>query len=77
MLFLSLFDLTCFLCYCLGCYEDILRHSVDKLGDPLILCHQKPIAYDFLGRFSIENLYLGFALYLEHQMPFNNLFIYF
>jgi hypothetical protein len=35
------------------------------LADPLICCHQKPIAYDFVGRFSIENLYLGFAPYLE------------
>jgi hypothetical protein len=40
----------------LSYYVGIFLHSVDRLADPLPL---KPLAYDFLGRFSIENLYLG------------------
>jgi hypothetical protein len=66
LFYLSLISHVLFL-YCLGYYVGVLCHSVDRLADPLICCHQKPIAYDFLGRFSIENLYLGFARYLEHH----------
>jgi hypothetical protein len=41
MLFLSFFDLACvFFLNSLGYYIGILCHSVDRLTDPLICCHQ-------------------------------------
>ena len=52
-----------FFLYCLSCYFDILRHNSDRYADALMRmlmrCHL-PSAYDSLGRFSIENLYLSY-----------------
>jgi hypothetical protein len=59
-----------FLLYCLGYYFDTLHHNNDGLVDALIgmlMCCHQPSAYDSLGIFSIQILYLGLSLYLGHH----------